>query len=109
MADNEVFRTLPWPFEGHGFPPALGAVVQKTVLDGTLPALVIGHDAGGGWYVGDGVNDPNAPGAAVATHISHAVVHNSSLSALAALPPGHVARRQSPRDPWRIEKVTLEP
>ncbi len=106
---SDMVRTLPWPFEVNGFPRSLGAVVQKTVLDGRLPALVVGHDPEGSWYVGDGVNDPNAPGAVVATHISHVVMHDGSLSALAALPPGHEARRRSPGDPWRIEKVVLEP
>jgi hypothetical protein len=102
-------RALRWPFEGDAFPAALGAVVQRTVLDGVLPALVVGHTLAGDWYVGDGVNDPNEPGAAVATHISHAVERNSSMAELASLPPGFEARRRWPGDRWRYEEVDIEP
>jgi hypothetical protein len=102
-------RGLPWPFEGNAFPAALGAVVQKTVLDGVLPALVVGHTRDGDWYVGDGLNDPNEPGAVVATHVSHVIELNSSVATLASLPPGFEARRRWPGDPWRYEEVDIGP
>ena len=105
---SEMVRTLPWPFTGDQFPPALGAVVQRTVLEGTLPALVVGHSRTGDWYVGDGVNDPNELGAAVATHIAHAIESNSSIRTLASLPPGHEATRRWPGDPWRVRRVELD-
>jgi len=109
MGDSrEMFRSLRWPFEDGTFPADLGAVVQRTILDGTLPALVVGHSPDGSWYVGDGVSDPNAPGAVVATHIWHAIERNGSIAALAWLAPGHEARREGPGDPWRVERVDLE-
>ena len=104
-----MWRALPWPFPDSRFPDDLGAVIQRTVLDGSMPALVVGHEADGGWYVGDGVNDPNLPGAAVATHIRHAIQRNTSIAGLATLPPGHEARRRWPGDPWITEAVEDEP
>jgi hypothetical protein len=106
---QEMFQSFPWPFDGGRFPASLGAVVQRTVLDGTLPALVVGHTTDGGWYVGDGLNDPNLPGEVVATHIAHVIERNSAVALLATLPPGHEARRESPGMAWRIEKVDLDP
>ena len=99
---REMFRTLPWPFEADAFPASLGATVQRTVLDGRLPALVVGHTPEGDWYVGDGVNDPNLPGACVATHIAHAIERNGSIAMLGRLPPGHEARRRWPGDAWVV-------
>jgi hypothetical protein len=101
-----MHRLLPWPFANDVFPPQLGAVVQRTVVDGSLPALLVGHGEDGSWYVGDGTNDPNKPGACVATHLSHAIERSSSIASLAGLPPGHEAKRRFPGDPWEIERVT---
>ena len=101
-------RHLPWPFEGDRFPDDLGAVVQRTVLGGELPARVVGHGSDGSWYVGDGVNDPNEPGATVATHMRHVLERNSSVATLATLPPGHRAVRDRPGDSWRVEPMDLE-
>jgi hypothetical protein len=100
---------MPWPFEGDVFPPELGAVVQVTVLDGSRPARIVGHTDDGDWYVGDGVDDPNLPGACIATHLQHVIERNSSVATLASLPPGHEARRDGPGEPWRIERVDLDP
>ena len=98
--DAEVFRQLPFPFDDDIFPATLGAVVQRTVLDGREPAREVTHAADGSWLVGDGVNDPNEPDAVVVTHISHVVERNSSVAGLATLPLGHVARRNQPGDEW---------
>src|SRR5262249_40887181 len=106
---DEMFRELPWPFAGSRFPANLGAVVQRTVLSGQLPALVVGHDRQNGWYIGDGVNDPNEAGACVATHNWHAIEHNSSIATLASLPLGHEATRTGPDDTWSIEPVEVVP
>jgi hypothetical protein len=99
---------VPWPFTGDKFPLDLGAVVQRTVLDGIRPALLVAHFPNGAWAIGDGVDDPNVPGASIATHIWHAIRQNSSIEALTSLPPGHEARRRWPGDPWVIEKVEFE-
>ena len=88
MAGAEVIRQVPWPFFGGSFPAHLGAVIQKTVLSGELPALLVIHDADNDWAVGDGVNDPNEPGASVVSHITHAIERNSSIATLADLPLG---------------------
>ena len=71
-------------------------MVQQTVLQGELPAREVVHATDGSWLVGDGVNDPNPPGASVATHLAHAIALNSSIAGLASMPPGHIARRSGP-------------
>jgi len=111
MADQprEIRRRVPFPFEGDEFPADLGAVVQVTVLDGSEPARVVGHTDEGAWYVGDGVHDPNAPGAVVATHLWHVVERNSSLRRLATLAPGQRAERVGPGSPWVVVEDLLEP
>jgi len=100
-----MFQRLPFPFPGDHFPAELGAVVQRTVLTGDLPALEVTHAPDGSWTVGDGVNDPNLPGASTATHIAHAVAFNSSVAGLATMAPGHVARRSGPGEPWTIRML----
>jgi hypothetical protein len=102
---NEMLRYVPWPFPEGVFPADLGAVVQRTVLEGSMPALLVEHDADGGWSIGDDVNDPNEPDACIATHIWHAIERNSSISDLASLPPGHAARRRWPGDPWSVMRI----
>jgi hypothetical protein len=99
---HEVFRTLPFPFSDDRFPDSLGAVIQRTVLDGTEPAREVIHTDDNAWVVGDGVNDPNEPGAVVVAGIKHVVERNSSVAQLAALPCGQMARRKHPGQPWLI-------
>ena len=105
--DREMFQHLPFPFPGDRFPDSLGAVVQYTVLSGELPALEVVHAPDGSWLIGDGVNDPNLPGACVATHLQHAISTNSSVADLAAMPPGHIAQRPGPGpgQPWTIKAL----
>lgn len=102
MSDAEIFQRLPFPFEGGRFPSNLGAVVQRTVLAGDLPAREVVHTPDGSWAIGDGVNDPNLPGASEVTHIAHALALNSSIADLATMPPGHIAERGGPDEPWEI-------
>ena len=97
-----MFQHLPFPFPDDHFPDSLGAVVQRTVLSGELPALEVVHTPDGSWAVGAGVNDPNLPGASIATQIWHAIATNSSIATLATLPPGHIARRPGPNKAWSI-------
>ena len=99
---REMFQRLPFPFDGDGFPAALGAVIQRTVLDGSEPAREVIHTLDGSRLVGDGINDPNPPGASVVTHICHAIERNSSVRSLANMPPGHIARREGPGHEWQI-------
>jgi hypothetical protein len=101
---QEVFRDLPFPFEGDRFPDNLGAVVQRTVLSGEMPALEVIHTADNAWLVGDGVNDPNERGACVVACIWHVIEFNSSVASLARLPPGFIAWRDAPGVAWRTEE-----
>jgi hypothetical protein len=55
---REMFQRLPFPFDGDEFPAALGAVIQRTVLDGSEPAREVIHTPDGSWLVGDGISDP---------------------------------------------------
>src|ERR1039458_2241078 len=82
------------------FPETLGAVVQRTVLSGDLPARLVVHNSGNDWCVGDGVNAPNVPGASVVAHMTLVVAWNSSVSELASLPPGWAATRDGPGESW---------
>ncbi|MFF0579847.1 hypothetical protein [Streptosporangium saharense] len=43
---SEVVRRVPFPSE-------LGAVVQRTVLSGEFPVLVVIHDDDDDWLIGD--------------------------------------------------------
>ena len=98
-------RYVDFPFPADRFPAELGAVVQRTVADGLLPARYVAHTVDNAWMVGDEVNDPNVTGASVAMHIRHVVDRDPSLEQLATLPPGFQARRRSDRDPWVIEPL----
>lgn len=105
----EVQPDLPWPFADGRFPADLGAVIQRTVLDGTMPARNVLHSEDNHWLVGDGVNDPNVSDGCVVAHMSHVVQSNSSVDALADLPPGFEAVRNDPGQPWlRRRLVWLE-
>jgi len=100
MPGREMFQFKEWPFPEGAFPDDLGAVVQRTVLDGEEPAREVIHAADNSWIVGDGVNDPNLPGAVIATHIWHVIARDSSLLQLVDLPPGTEARRSDPGEEW---------
>jgi len=63
------------------------------------------HADDGSWLIGDGVNDPNIPGATTVTHMWHAIEGNSSIQELATMLPGHVARRNGGGAEWRIEPL----
>jgi hypothetical protein len=97
-----MFRSLPFPFEGHVFPRSLGAVVQRSVLNGEQPAREVIHAEDGSWLVGDGVNDPNEPDAATVAHMWHVIELDSSVASLATLPAGQVATRAGPGAEWSI-------
>ena len=101
---REMFRYLPFPFENGRFPPQLAAVVQTTVADGKEPAREVIHAEDNSWLVGDGINDPNIPGACVALHLHHVLRMDPALNALATLPLNHIAKRAGPGDPWTIAK-----
>jgi len=101
---REMFQHLPFPFKDGRFPPQLGAVVQTAVINGKEPARSVIHTDDNSWLVGDGINDPNLPGAAVAFHMHHVLQTDPSLDELAGLPLGHIATRGGPGRPWSITK-----
>jgi hypothetical protein len=108
MTNSDMLRSMPFPFPDGRFPDALGAVVQRTVLDGEEPARIVIHDADGDWAVGDGVNDPNEPGASIATHMHHVVARDPSVAELATMALGHVAERAASGDPWAISRHSYD-
>lgn len=99
---EEMIRHLPFPFPDGRFPPELGAVIQRTVLEGYEPAREVIHDEDNNWVVGDGITDPNLPGASVASHMMHVIERNSSVAELSSLPLGHIATREGQGTPWII-------
>jgi hypothetical protein len=105
---HEVFRTDSWPFGVGRFPPDLGAVIQRTVADGTLPARAVIHDEDGDWLVGDGINDPNLPEASGVYCIAHIAETDPALQETAMLPPGYAAYRDGPGEPWVVEPFAYE-
>jgi len=108
MTSNEMFRELPFPYPGGVFPKQLGAVVQKTVLSGEEPARLVIHTQDNSWLVGDGINDPNEPGACVATHIWHVIEKDRSVAELASLGCGFQVTRDGPGEPWYAEPSSFE-
>lgn len=104
-SDGEVFDNLPFPYPNDRFPSNLAAVAQRTVLTGALPAREVVHDPEGGWLVGDGVTDPNEPGACLYGHMSHVVELNPSVAELATMPPGYLAKRSGVGQPWIVAEL----
>ena len=92
---REMFRHLPFP-DGR-FPPQLGALVQTTVADGVEPAREVVHTDDNSWMIGDGVNDPNLPGAAIVLHLHHVLRADPLLEGLASLPD---RSHRHPRRAW---------
>ena len=105
---HEVSRSVDFPFPGDRFPEKLGAVVQRTVLDGREPARVVIHDSDGDWLVGDGINDPNLSGACVMACLHCICDADPSITSLATLPVGYQAHRPGAGEPWRLSPHTYE-
>ncbi|MEV7624905.1 hypothetical protein [Actinoplanes sp. NPDC089786] len=99
---HEIFRMLPFPFPDHRFPPELGAVVQRTVHEGKLPALSVIHSADNSWIVLDGVNDPNVEGAVLVDAMVHLVEADPTLADMARLDAGNRADRDEVGGKWQV-------
>lgn len=78
--------------------------MTKPVLDGRLPALQVLHTEDNRWAIGDGLTDPNEPGACQIAHIWHVIDEDRSLETLATLPLGCQADRLAPGSPWIISR-----
>lgn len=105
---SEVLRHVPFPFPDDTFPPSLGAVVQRTVISGELPALIVIHDDENDWLIGDDVTDASDPDASAICHVAHVVDLDPSVAETASLPCGYAARRTSKEEPWVIEEWYYE-
>jgi hypothetical protein len=88
--------------------PNVGGVVQRTVVDDELPALVVIHDDDGDWLIGDGVNDPNEDGACMIVHLGHILGKDETLAEVMNLPRGWAAFRSSPTAAWEISRWQYE-
>ncbi len=80
----------------------------QTRPNNDLPALQIVHTPDNAWLIADGVNDPNASGACIATHIRHVLNLDPGLEELATLPIGYVDNRSAAREPWVVTPFTYE-
>ena len=69
---------------------------------GQLPALSVIHATDGAWIVGDGVNDPNVPGACAVHRMAHIADLDPTISVTAALAPGYAAYREAVGDSWAV-------
>ncbi|MFI7536297.1 hypothetical protein [Streptosporangium sp. NPDC049376] len=101
---SEIIRRMTFPFSDGRFPSELGAVAQRTVISGELPALIVIHDDDGDWLIGDDVTDASDPEASVISHARHLVESDPSIEETVGLPYGYAARRSSPSAPWVIER-----
>ena len=101
MEPSDELREYPWPFEDEQFPPDLGVVAMRTVLDGDMPVLQVIHAPDDWWGFADGVNSPNGD-ASQGVHIAHVLDRDPALSELATLPPGFQADRDDDSSPWVI-------
>ncbi|MFI8242612.1 hypothetical protein ACIF83_36105 [Streptomyces sp. NPDC085866] len=97
-----------WPYPDGIFPQGLLAIVQRTVADGSHPALMVTHDDDEDWLLADGLHDPNADGASIVCHLDHVLGLDPSIATLASLPPGHVAERGDQDEPWSIRSWAYE-
>jgi hypothetical protein len=105
---HEVFPRMPFPFPDGRFPPGLGALVQRTITDGELPALTVIHTGDNSWVVLDGVNDPNLDGACVIDAMVHLVADDPSLAVVAGLDVGHRADREHVGAVWQAFPYRME-
>ncbi len=105
---HELLLLRPFPFADGRFPPDLGAIAHWTVARCERPALEVYHDHDNYWLVLDGVTDPLAPDSTIVDALTHLSADDPTLAGLATLPPGHVATRRHPTDPWRIAEMEPE-
>ncbi|MGP3921420.1 hypothetical protein [Nonomuraea sp. 10N515B] len=105
---SEVVRHVPFPFPGGKFPPGLVAVVQRTVIIGGLPALIVIHDDENDWLIGDDITDASDPDASAICHVAHIIDLDPRVAETASVPCGYAARRASKEDAWVLEEWRYE-
>ena len=90
------FSSADWPFADA---QDVAAMTTVNVLDGSLPIMLVAHDADDGmWQVLCGTtNDPDDGCVAC---LGCLFERDRSIGALADLPPGWYAWREGPGKPW---------
>lgn len=85
-----------WAFED---PPNVATITLRRILQGTAPILVVTHDEEDGmWQFLDGEEATESD--AMVVGLAEIVAHDPSVAALADLPLGWYAFRDSTQDPW---------
>ena len=85
-----------WPFDQG---PRVAAITVRSVLEGA-PILRVSHDEDDhGWQFLDGRTPMEEDARLIG--MGTALAHDPSLREVADLPPGWVAWRESPSEPWR--------
>jgi hypothetical protein len=88
-------RAGEWPFAD---PPNSAVFTTAAVLEGGLPVLLACHDDDGSWQFLCGTTFEIQ--AARLISLREALARDGGLALLADLPPGWMARRLTPADPW---------
>jgi hypothetical protein len=96
------------PSDASGSMGEVAGVVQRTIVNGEMPALVVVHDDDGDWLIGDGVNDPNEDGACGIFHLGHIVSMDPTLAEVMNLPIGYSAMRETASSVWEISRWEYE-
>lgn len=104
VAEHELqFSEDDWPFSDPT--NALAISTRQVVWDG-YPVLRVSHDADGTWQVLCGTTTDVKD--ALVVCLGCAFQRHPSIGALADMPPGWTARRDSPAGPWRREPKGTE-
>lgn len=88
------FSEAQWPFEDA---QNLGVLTTIKVLEGA-PVLLVTHEHGGDWQILCGTTNSSADGRIVC--FGCAFQRNRDIAALADLPRGWHAWRETPTSPW---------
>lgn len=89
-------KVSPWPFSS---PENEAVVTVSQILDGSLPILLVSHDASdGGWQFLTGLDVQMSDAKLVS--LKSMTEHDPSLLELADLPEGWQAMRSSSSAPW---------
>lgn len=101
---DHQFAASDWPFSD---PTNTVAISTRQVLKEGYPVLLVSHDLDGDWQVLCGTTT-NVEDALVVC-LGCAFENNRSIGALADMPRGWTAWRDSPDDPWVREPKEPEP
>ncbi|MDO8778010.1 MAG: hypothetical protein Q7K57_56695 [Burkholderiaceae bacterium] len=94
-----------WPFDQ---PRNCGVTTMRQIMEDDTPILLVTHDEEDhGWQFLDGSESPN-PADARHVCLEHVVSTDPTLYEVADLPPGWIAWRQSPDDPWMREPTSAK-